>query len=164
MLTFAGLLAAVALVTAIRGFQVFRAEFNHIMGSAYPPGLTITSCRGRLTISHSDPYTALFARLRTQPLPSTYAWSVHDTPAGWTSPRYDAPTALAALGFDWQFTPTDDVVTIPYWFPVGALATTGWLLGRPNRLVRRRVRLGLCPACGYDVSMTPARCPECGYA
>jgi hypothetical protein len=45
---------------------------------------------------------------------------------------------------------------------VPTLLPTLWLLRR--RRVRRRIRRGLCPACGYDVRASPGRCPECGSA
>ena len=61
------------------------------------------------------------------------------------------------------------VVLIPLWFPIvlTLIAPLCWL--RRWRRQARRVRLGLCLHCGYDLRSTPdatgprvARCPECG--
>lgn len=54
-------------------------------------------------------------------------------------------------------------VVFPLWLiPAGVLIplVLAGVLGAMRR--RRRVRRGLCPACGYDLRATPGKCPECG--
>ena len=51
------------------------------------------------------------------------------------------------------------------WY-AGLLAVAlAWSLFAPDRLGRlalRRLKTGLCPACGYDLRASPEYCPECG--
>jgi len=52
----------------------------------------------------------------------------------------------------------------PCWFLLLVTVTpAAWRARRVVSGVRRR-RVGLCPACGYDLRATPNRCPECGSA
>ena len=49
------------------------------------------------------------------------------------------------------------------WWPVAILGSL--LLSRPtvfDSMRRRRVRMGRCPRCGYDLRSGHERCPECG--
>jgi hypothetical protein len=89
--------------------------------------------------------------------------------------RYNGPGWMAWLGIDWKWTDNSSVgaqghyvyhelfFCVPYWLLIALTGGIGWGIGRRPRLVRRRIKRGLCVACGYDVRATPDRCPECGH-
>jgi hypothetical protein len=58
------------------------------------------------------------------------------------------------------------IVTVPQWslcllfsLPIAAWIYLVW---RPRRRRARRLKLGLCTSCGYDLRSSPNQCPECG--
>jgi hypothetical protein len=56
-------------------------------------------------------------------------------------------------------------LVVPCWFLVMLFSVTptiSLIEWRHRRVTRNRVERGLCPNCGYDLRVTPARCPECG--
>lgn len=75
-------------------------------------------------------------------------------------------------GFAWysiQHPKTGNVqaqAVAPFWSiaAVTALLPLAWIILRLRSRWRERQqnRLGVCPACGYDIRATPDRCPECG--
>jgi hypothetical protein len=83
------------------------------------------------------------------------AWHGHSTPTDvlWW-PHYASVGKPAYLREIW----------VPLWIPFAAAALPTGLLWRAQLRRRRRVRVGLCPACGYDrAGIAPdAACPECG--
>jgi len=73
--------------------------------------------------------------------------------------------ALATDQPDSQTTATHSYLILPYWFPTGLTAVLPLIQinqFRRRRARYRRLREGLCQACGYDLRETPERCPECG--
>jgi predicted amidophosphoribosyltransferase len=53
---------------------------------------------------------------------------------------------------------------VPFWALAFATAMVPGLVSARRACRTRRLRVGLCPACGYDLRATPDRCPECGTA
>lgn len=58
-----------------------------------------------------------------------------------------------------------EVFECPLWFLVAItlfLPARGVIAFHRQRVARRRQQAGLCIVCGYDLSASPHRCPECG--
>jgi hypothetical protein len=54
------------------------------------------------------------------------------------------------------------VLAVRPWLPMAVLLVMPAIWLHRFRKARRARRLGLCPACGYDLRASPERCPECG--
>jgi hypothetical protein len=98
-------------------------------------------------------------------------WNFHSRSTAADGP-FDAPAVMRTIGIDWQWRAWKDAsgmttyrqcaIEIPSWLPVLMTLVAAYLLQLRGALARRRLRAGLCAACGYDVRATPERCPECG--
>jgi hypothetical protein len=55
---------------------------------------------------------------------------------------------------------------LPYWLLVAASATPWacWAIGFKRRRAARRIAVGCCASCGYELRASPERCPDCGAA
>jgi hypothetical protein len=137
--------------------------YSHYLGST---GVVVDGGRVLFTMSYVTPHNDL--------RPRKIEWRSGRLDRTTTAIRaYDAPAWANRLGFDWRWqtsgtgapfpsTHRERHVSVPLWLLIGLSAGAGWLLGRRNWLIRRRVVAGLCPACGYDCRATSDHCPECG--
>lgn len=66
-----------------------------------------------------------------------------------------------SFGFGWpDVRITNDAACVV--IPLGPVAAGAFVLACCVLKRGRRVRLGTCRSCGYDLRITPDRCPECG--
>ena len=77
-------------------------------------------------------------------------------------PAGDEPHYGLWLGFGLRRSGPERLLFLPHALAVVASAASAGTLWVRHRRQVRRDRLGLCPACGYDLRATPDRCPECG--
>jgi hypothetical protein len=172
MLLLAGIFGVAWALSIVAGGYVARSVnlqvvpgYNHYTGST---GIVVDGGRVLFTMQHVTP--------DHDPSLRVIEWTRGRLDRTTTAVRtYDAPRWVNGIGFDWRwqtlhgttpystgYTQRERHVSVPLWLLIGFSAGAGWLLGRRNWLIRRRVIAGLCPACGYDCRATPDHCPECG--
>ena len=81
----------------------------------------------------------------------------------WLSPRDLDYRARHYVDTRWAGYRSDRwILAGPHWAPMALLLVLPAAWARRRRKARRARRLGLCPACGYDLRASPGLCPECG--
>lgn len=118
----------------------------------------------RLTILSSSGQVNIIARLvSSSDVDNDGFWhqSFSAYPCGYTTLQIirRRDLVLTSRGGDYAW-----VAIFALWLPaiVCAIAPTIQLIRVPARSRAKRLRLGLCPHCGYDLRASPERCPECG--
>jgi hypothetical protein len=106
----------------------------------------------------------------------SYGWRVYGDsidPGYFDNDLWFGKTFLNRCGFKWELefalepgaSPASDVwfrFFVPLW-AICAITAVGplyWIFVFHRR--RRKMAIGCCASCGYDLRATPERCPECG--
>ena|SRR5438105_979940 len=93
------------------------------------------------------------------------SYAEHDGILEWSAGRVDF--AGFAVGTGANGAGAKFVFTVPLWL-IGSVCASPlllWLIRHRSALrARRRRASNLCEFCGYDLRVTPDRCPECGRA
>ena len=133
---------------------------DHLITVSPLPGVTITSAWGVMTVSWYDTESPITKYYTSRAGQRSWVWI-----SNVNSPDTGPPRRLRELLLDFQINRGEGIVNpyvrCPHWALALAAALPAPLLVSRWRQ-RRRARVGLCPACGYDLRASPERCPECG--
>jgi hypothetical protein len=86
-------------------------------------------------------------------LPGFSTGSGPATMTGGSTPGVVIQASVMTVAWIW-------IVLLPLLLTLGLLSKFIW----QRHISARRLRMGLCVHCGYDLRGTPGRCPECGAA
>jgi hypothetical protein len=142
-------------------------------------GLCIAmSCSGRLSIAvfHRQPwiFTDGFESERLgSNWPAAWAWGFPNSGDpkrsgelkgfAWAAGQFEQPGVGMTL-LPGQSIPIGSyrAVAVPHWFLCILFAAVPVIASARSRARRLSQAQGFCSACGYDLRVTPLRCPECG--
>ena len=124
-----------------------------MINSSFESFLVVLLC---LENSHEDNAQDVLARLK---FTAIEGWSFTTTVAwcegfsNWHTEFWSFSCEICGLGID---------INCPLWLPCLLSAATPLYYMTPICRRRKRRKLGLCVACGYDLRGSKERCPECG--
>lgn len=162
----ASVIAACLLLCAatLAAWALAAREPRLVTRSDTPAGVTAVSWdAGRVTyyemrLSAADPMVGAILRTTVRPGIGGGNWRAGGFVVQWREPigvtfgNSPAPFNAGAL----------TVLSVPFWFPAAAFALPPAVMLWRGHTRRRRLRLGLCLRCGYDLRASGGRCPECG--
>jgi hypothetical protein len=111
-----------------------------------------------LNLTHRDPYWWFVSN------PGRLIFC-HQAGKDWDSPRPKFQIMGLEYAGSWVGESSLVNLLIPYWMLVLSLLVlpaAGVRAVAKDRARRRRIRLGFCGNCGYDLTGSTTRCPECG--
>jgi hypothetical protein len=166
------LLALATVVTWIRSYFVSDVfEIQHSVAS----GRTIRRSNFRLYLSknafqyQSYCYDEVGFPPGAIALSGTPPWTFSHTTDRGVLYFFPPPGSVAGIAFIYSPVFFSQVAQfdarLPYWtlLPVLSFWPAVWLMATLRRRVRsQRLAQGQCLSCGYDLRVTPNRCPECG--
>jgi hypothetical protein len=159
--------AAILALTVVFWFRSYeRKEYldvfitpNHSLG--------VFTANGRLFWEH----TAMIKRHPGKPAWVPLRVSGQSFPRGNGDGPHPSPDVRFLRFAKWHFLFEDDdglisqyIIGTPAWFVAGVCSLPILFVLRRFLRRRRRVRHGLCVACGYDLRASGSTCPECGTA
>ena len=159
-------LTVASIVFAIRSYPYFERFDWRVIES--PAAVQVNSSRGSLMLAWTESGP-------NHSLPGNALLFIRSTIPETRGPLYLAAELKGdfsqATGFTFGSDGTTwlwrNVLVVPYWFVIVALAAITFGLSRLDRSRRQTLQhehVGHCRNCGYDLRHSAERCPECGTA